>query len=548
MKQLSAMFDLIDQEDLFVCLLVGLAALYLYFYVLPSGNENRTLLLANQASVGNVRHPGETAVYRSLSAPHGRGLMNGLSVGTSFKTRPGNLADVWNLRNRESKLLVAHGTKFDAVEVDEMKNIEVIVSQLGLYFQNLRGEATDTTVGLLVPNCQQALVSLFASALFNIPTTVIPIDKDSLIYVAKHIEAANPFVLIVADEGLLDGINFSKTQVKEVITLRNNSELCYPTSVRSSIWKTLIKSFSTTPAEFPEINETVRPVHVTYRHNGLVKVSSFTHQNIAAAIAYHIKALPPAQHWGPMDRVLIFTSQVSLYTIVAQLAALIQGSSVLYLPIMNINPDLLLEGTKPTVIVTDDDTTLSLLNQVRDLTLPQTIKLYIDRATLSRGRLSGRPVMPSFASLRLFYTVAQITDNTEQLLHPELFQRDEDDEDDLKTHLNTYDTNTLRSLTGADVIHSLASPLLAGPVASTLVWDYRYSSDDDREKLTNFGPVSATLEAKLCDFGNASQLEAENNEGELFVRGFVSPNEEEWVATSIVGRFTPDGCLKVINY
>ena len=78
-----------------------------------------------------------------------------------------------------------------------------------------------------------------------------------------------------------------------------------------------------------------------------------------------------------------------------------------------------------------------------------------------------------------------------------------------------------------------------------MVWDYRYSSADDRDKLSNFGPVSATLEAKLRDFGG---LEAENNEGELLVRGFVSPTGEEWIETSIVGRFAPDGCLKLINY
>lgn len=538
------MFDLIDQEDVFIGLLIGLAAIYVYFYVLPSGSENRMLLLENQASVSNVRHQGETAIYRSLSAPHTRGLINGLSIGTSFSTRPGTLADIWKVRSKKSKLLAAHPTKHHAVDIDETEHIEAIVSQLGRYFQELRGDSVDTTVSLLVPNCQQALISLFAAALFNIPTTVLPIDKDSLTYVDKHIEAANPFVLIVADEVLLDKVDFSKTNIKEVITIRNKSEFSYPISVRSSLWKTVIKSLGTTPVDFPAVSEAVRPVQVTYRHNGTVKVTKFTHQNLAAAVAYQIKALPQAQQWGDQDRVLIFTSQVSLYTIVSQLTALIQGSSVLYLSKMNVNPEFLLEATQPTVIVTDDDTTLSLLNQVRDLTLLQTIKLRIDRATLSRGRLPARPVLPYFKSVRLFYTVAQITDNTEQLLHPELFEQDEDDEE-VKTYLDTYDINTLRSLTGSDVIHSLASPLLAGPLASTMVWDYRYSSADDRDKLSNFGPVSATLEAKLRDFGG---LEAENNEGELLVRGFVSPTGEEWIETSIVGRFAPDGCLKLINY
>lgn len=58
------------------------------------------LLLARQASPAPTRRPGETAVYRSLDAPHGYPLRAGLNIkdpGSSKWTagRPGDLRDIW---------------------------------------------------------------------------------------------------------------------------------------------------------------------------------------------------------------------------------------------------------------------------------------------------------------------------------------------------------------------------------------------------------------------------------------------------------------------
>lgn len=84
----------------FVVLLVTL--LYLKFLSAPDADR---ITLNYQAQRSPRRLPGETAVFRSMSTPHGRMLLTGLAIGTGFgRTRPGNLSDIWTIGLKSLKL------------------------------------------------------------------------------------------------------------------------------------------------------------------------------------------------------------------------------------------------------------------------------------------------------------------------------------------------------------------------------------------------------------------------------------------------------------
>lgn len=428
-----------------------------------------------------------------------------------------------------------------------------LVYQLGSWLKGLQGDS-DATVCLFLPNCQQSLIILFgtyislgirslanstAATLFNIPVSIPPIDKNSLQNIHRHIEAANPFVLVLAEDGLLEDMNHVELpNLKHIITIQDRFGGTYPLHIQLSVWKTLIAMFPSEEGEFPAIDEsaTCFPIRVTYEINDKVKVSRFTHQNLAAAVASHIKVLPSSHQWTEKDRVLIFTSELSMFTVVSLLTAFVSKSSLVFLSKMTMVPQQLLKASKPSIIVTDDETTFSLLEQIQDLSLLPTIKQQLNEAKLSRGTLPSHAVLSVFSPVRLIYSSTSILDNSKPV------ERIEDSE---RTHLNSADTNAIRALTGARFIHALTSPLVAGPIASTNVYDYRLNSSHDQQYLTNYGPIAACLEAMLKDEPKNSGS-VDENRGRLFVRGCSLPTDD-WIDTGIIGAITSDGCIKVRN-
>lgn len=537
---------MIDHEDIFYLLLIGLASVLIYFYLLPDNVDLHELALQNQASISKVHMEGESPVYRSLVAPHGRSLINGLAVasGQGAGTRPGNLADIWKLgivqssRQSNSKVATLHSHLTGSVSVDPIAS-SVLVEQvyhLGQWLLTLRGDSTDTTVALALPNCQQAFTTLFAATLVNIPVTFLPVDRYSYQNLSEHIQAANPFALLIADDLVLKDLEgLDLKSLNKIVTIREKTE---PGTVG---WKELISEFEgNSIGKFPEIDEseTSFPVQVTFERHGKVEVSKFTHQNLAAAVASHIKVLPNSKQWTSSDQVLIFTSQLTVFTVVSQLAALVCQSNLIFLSKMNVIPRQMLHAAKPTIIVTDDETTFSLLEQKYDLTAMYTIKQRISEVKLSRGTLPSSPVLPEFASVRLIYSSTQALDNQASELPPPPEAE--------KEHLDSDDTNAIRALTGARFVHCLTSPFVAGAVASTNMYDYRLDIAQNEAWLTNYGPVAANLEAVLHDDPAGST--EKSNEGRLSVRGFSKTGQAtEWIDLGIQAKFGPDGCLKLKN-
>lgn len=91
----------LGQWDIYTTtILAALIGFFAYQVLTTRDPDAHPMLLARQAQASPVRQPGESAVFRSHSAPHGIPLNSGLSVkdpGDSKWSRgkDGDLRDVW---------------------------------------------------------------------------------------------------------------------------------------------------------------------------------------------------------------------------------------------------------------------------------------------------------------------------------------------------------------------------------------------------------------------------------------------------------------------
>lgn len=91
----------LSQWDLTSTALAGLLALFTAYLLLSQTQpDTHPMLLARQAQPSPVRQPGQSAVYRSHTSPHGMDLNHGLNVKDSGANkwgpgRNGDLRDVW---------------------------------------------------------------------------------------------------------------------------------------------------------------------------------------------------------------------------------------------------------------------------------------------------------------------------------------------------------------------------------------------------------------------------------------------------------------------
>lgn len=496
---------MLDDEVVFYCLASGIAALVAYFYFVQSPDTD-PFILNVQAGISQLRHPGETAVYRSRITPFTGTLLSGLSIGKSaFSTRDGNLADIWELAQKASIGECSFGAT-DSVNPISSEELARLVYGVGKKLQN-----SQNPIAVMLPNSIESLVLTFAGPLFGTPVVFIAVEDVSVQQLEEFLSVAKPSSIVTTAE-IIRGVRVPGEalvySVKgDISGARSWSELaaeCKQHSVES----------------FPEFDEVTAPVSFIYPGQaGEVKQTVLSNQNIVSAVASQIKSLPYSQQWNDSDLVLSCTSHLSMYTFILHLAAIVVGAR-LALPEKDSPTDLfkLIAEVQPTVLISDDDTMKSLAGRADRLKVLGMIKLQMANSTLSRGIMPTTSVVLSFfKSVRLIHTSYNSLNTPDRAL-------------------TTKETNTIRALTGARVIHALCSPICASPLAQTQLFDYRLGADN----VINYGPVLPCLEAILKDHGLYS---AEDKKGQLWIRG-PACNNDSWTNTGIIGEWGIDGTLR----
>ena len=145
---------------------VVVAGYLLYPLFFADEPDTHPLLLARQGRPSPVRNPGESAVYRSLEAPHGYPLRSGLSVKDPdaprwASGRDGDLRDIWRAvvrggeKGEKGVIMTVHASE-GTVEHDTLQ-ISKEINIIGRHLQASGGQR----VGIYLPNSIEYLSTVF---------------------------------------------------------------------------------------------------------------------------------------------------------------------------------------------------------------------------------------------------------------------------------------------------------------------------------------------------------------------------------------------------
>ena len=160
-----------DWDTFSTVLATSLAIFVVYAFLNSNDPDIHPYLLARQATEAPVRHPGQSAVFRSLDTPHGFPLRTGLNVkdpGTPkwAPGRDGDLRDIWRaavrgsvaeedvIKGRRGKIYTVLGKNVTEHSFDE---ITVDINVIGRYIKEKGAE----TVGVSLSDSVELLASVF---------------------------------------------------------------------------------------------------------------------------------------------------------------------------------------------------------------------------------------------------------------------------------------------------------------------------------------------------------------------------------------------------
>ncbi|KAL8687589.1 MAG: hypothetical protein Q9218_006284 [Villophora microphyllina] len=502
-------------------LTISIVSYIIYPIFITKDPDTHPFLLARQSSPSYVRQPGESAIYRSQETPYGYPLKSGLNVkdpGAQKWTagRDGDLRDIW-------KKAVQGPTDDNGNHTGEPGGITTVLGKEEVVEQKLADVSKDINavgeyltqhgarrVAIYVPNSLEFLVTLFASAFYGFTPILVP-QGQSLENLSKIIKAANADALVtLAGSVPLQGLLEQYPDLKQVIwvverTSRHMDWNEVPEGVGGkaeiAVWHDIIEerrsSVSTDLPSDKDPTQIVAVSKVTSSKDNGPKIVEFTQQNIAAAVAAQISALPRPHRLIPSDLLLSLAPLTSLYPLTITLAALYSNSSLALTSVTSHKApyDAAFRSVKPTIIIASPPTIKQAVKTFQELpkSMMQKYALWRQAASLAEG------VMPKVTghlpSPRLVYTF--------------------EDSASREAPLTLKDLGDFRLLTAVRTAYAFTDAKVAGAISQTNIYDYR--RDPDAEQAAFGGPVSS-VEIKLVD-ADGHRNSDEKALGKIVVRG-----------------------------
>ena len=228
-------------------------------------------------------------------------------------------------------------------------------------------------------------------------------------------------------------------------------------------------------------------------------------QNIVAAVAAQISALPQQYRLGPADLVMSLASFSDIWALTLTLAALFSNCSLGVTSVAGSKAkyDVAFRAVSPTVLFSTATTMSQAYRDIKASTGSSWQKFL--RWMQSRSLSSG--IMPKFSGIlpspRLIY-VAESTSNDE-------------------VPLSSNDLFDLRLLTGSRIINALTNAKVAGAIAQSNILDYQIRGAGV-SKYSHFGPPLSSVEVKFKETDEKS--DANGAIGRLVVTGPAVVGEE----------------------
>jgi len=491
------------------------------------------MLLARQAQASPVRQEGESAVYRSHSAPHGIPLNSGLNVkdpGDSkwARGRDGDLRDIWRRAvagglDREGKETGEVGRLLTVLGSEQVVEHDLadITRQINLIGQNIK-QAGGRNVAIYLPNSIEFLATLFACAFYDLTVTLVPYDQPIERIISLLHKAKADTVVAAVGSFPYDVITKSYPALEQLIWVVDEgsrhmdwNEVPKGTggAVNVSTWSEIIQDQEPNAGtELPAIDKKSVPKKVlAFWPSG--ELTEFTHANIIAGIAGQLTSVPTTQRITHADLFLPVDSFSTMYPLVLTLSALYSNASVALNSVAGDSPDLVLatQGVAPTIIVASAGTLAKTHAETAgklNTSLYNIVHWFQTRALVQDGVMplasmfsrmydSLRPAIGTTpGKLRLIYVSEQAGIKS--------------------TPLSSQMLSDLRIYTGSRIIYALTSAKVAGAVTQTGLYDYRVGSDPETQ--SHFGAPVTSVELFFRDNKQHKTTDTASA-GDVFARG-----------------------------
>ncbi|KAG5978479.1 hypothetical protein E4U55_006168 [Claviceps digitariae] len=550
----SSITDLFSQWNVYsTALATALVALITYRVMSATEPDTHPILLARQAIPSSVRHEGESAIYRSQSAPHGMPLNSGLNIKDPgvpkfSRGRDGDLRDVWRKAatggesGATGRLLTILGSE-NVVE-HKMAEINRQINVIGRYVE----EQGSIKVAIYLPNSIELLITLFACSFYpNLTTVILPFNVTESELISMLRRSAVDTVVTATGSFPLDSVVKSYPFIRQLIWVVdegsrhmdwNDVPEGMGGSVNVTTWQDLVND---TPAgtltELPPLDKDNVPQDIVTFWQGksgeLEEMVRFTQANLVSAISGQLVAIPSREKFTQADLFLPVDALSNVHTLTLTLAALFFNASVALNSVAGQSADLALatQGVAPTIVVASPAT---LLRSHEECIRRLGGGLAKISHTLSTNTLTQGGVHAVSNTLSAFATGARLRIGTAPGKLRLVFAAERVGAD--TPLLSSQVLSDLRIFSGARVVYALTAARVAGSVTQTSPFDYRISAD----VKTHFGVTPSSVELYLKDMG-AHRTTDDVVEGEIVARGpSVSGGEAR---LGVAGRLNDDNTL-----
>ncbi|KAG6229646.1 hypothetical protein E4U26_008584 [Claviceps purpurea] len=550
----SSITDLFSQWNAYSTALATALVLIITYRIMSATEPDiHPLLLARQSIPSAVRHEGESAIYRSQSAPHGMPLNAGLNIKDAgvpkfSRGRDGDLRDIWRKAatggdtGATGRLLTVLGSE----NVIEHK-IADINRQINIIGRYLKGQGS-IKVAIYLPNSIELLITLFACSFYpNLTTVILPfnVTEPELINILRR--SAVDTVVTASGSFPFDSVVKAYSLIRQLIWVVDDgsrhmdwNDVPEGTggSVNVTTWQDLVNETpDSTLTELPPVDKDQVPQDiVTFwqdKASNIGEMVRFSQANLASAVSSQLVAIPSRERLTQTDLFLPADPLSNIHTLILTLAALFSNASMALNSVAGQSADLALatQGVSPTVVVASPAALLrSHEESIRKLSsgLAKLSHTLSTKALTQRGVHAASNALSGFAAgarlrvgttpgkLRLVYTAERIGAHTPLLSCQVL--------------------SDLRVLSGARIIYALSAARVAGSVTQTAVFDYRVSADVE----THFGAPTTSVEIYMKDLRSHKTTD-DVVEGEIIVRGPCVSGGEARLGVS--GRLNDDNTL-----
>lgn len=539
----------LGQWDLYTTgIFAVLISVWIYTVITSRDPDAHPMLLARQAQPSPVRKEGESAVFRSHSAPHGMLLNSGLSIkdaGDSkwSRGRDGDLRDIWRRvvaggLDREGKetgefgklftvlgseQVIEHSLRTNLICLRErwmLTEIADITRQINLIGQHLK-QSGGQNVAIILPNSIEFLAALFACAFYSLTPILVPYDQpiEKIIPLLKTSKADT--VIAAVGSFPFDVITKSHPALKQLIWVvdEGSKHMDWDDvpkgtggAVNVSTWQEIIQDAEpNVGTDLPPVDRTgeLKKVLAFWPNGELIE---YTQANLIAGIAGQLTSIPNTQRITHADLFLPVDSLSTIYPLVLTLGALYSNASVALNSVAGQTPDLRIatQGIAPTIIVATPKTLTHTHSESKikmSSALYSIVHWFQTRALVQDGVM---PVASAFS--RMYDSLRPIIGTTPGKLRL-IYVAEQAGVDG--TPLSAETLSDLRIYTGARVIYALTAAKVAGAVTQTGLYDYRV--DNGSEKYSHFGaPVTSceiffkdTAQHKTTDEISAGEVSLE---------------------------------------